>query len=174
MKKIIAVISLVFIGLSGIVIANPSQFQGVTSDNWGSTISSQKYVTAGNATSTVTIISPIGKQNKYDKAWVHFVVTSTTTPPTLTFRVEASDNGTNWFSYYNATSTGGTLIPTTYLYTFASTTWSTYNSNSDKTQVNYSFTIDTPAPYTRVVSYSIIGNPAYSLYLEAYPIREQI
>ena len=173
MKKILAFISLAFLGLSGIVIANPSQFQGVTSDNWGSTISSPKYVTAGNATSTVTIISPIGKQNKYDKAWVHFRVTSTTTPPTLAFRVEGSDNGTDWFSYDNATSTGA-LEPTIYSYVFASTTWSTYNISSDKTQANHSFTIDTPAPYTRVVSYSVIGNPAYTLYLEAYPIREQI
>ena len=171
MKKIIAIISLIVLGVCNISIANPSQFQSRFTDTWGSTITTPKYVTAGKATSTITIISPIASANKYDKAWVHFVVTATSTSPTLNFRIEGSDNGTDWFSYDNATSTGA-LAATVYQYTFASTTWSSYNNNSDKTQINHSFTIDTPAPYTRVVSYSQIGNPAYSLYLEAYPVRE--
>lgn len=173
MKKVYLLIIGILLTVAGIsaVNANPSQFMRGFASNTSSTLAAPTYTLAGKATSTVTIYDQSSAGNKYDKALVHFQVTSTTTPPTVLFRVETSDNNSTWYSYNNATSTGA-LTPTVYSFTYASTSYSSYNNSGDQTKVNGSFMIDINAPYVRLVSYSPIGNPAYNIFIEADVIKE--
>lgn len=173
MKKYIFITIAFALGIAGVAVANPSQFQKYFSDSNGSTLLVPTYTTAGNATSTVTLYSPITPANVYNSATVQFMVKSTTTPPTVYFRVENSYDNSTWFAYDNATSTGA-LAPTVHTFTFASTTYSTYALGDDSTENLGSFKIDVTAPYTRVVAYSRIGNPAYDFFMSIVPTREVV
>jgi hypothetical protein len=174
MKKIYLLIIGTIFTVAGftVVNANPSQFMKSFASSTGSTLASPTYTLAGKATSTVSIYNADSITTKYDKALVRFQVTSTTTPPTVLFRTEISNDGSTWFAYDNATSTLA-LAPTVNSFTFSSTTYSDYNGPSgDSTKNNGSFTVDIDAPYVRVVSYSPIGNPAYNIFIAATPVRE--
>jgi hypothetical protein len=173
MKKAYLLIIGILLTVAGIsaVNSNPSQFGTTFASDTGSTLASPTYTLAQKATSTVTIYNTSSPASKYDKALIEFQVTSTTTPPVVRFALETSINGSTWYSYDDSI-TSGTYASTTFSFTFASTTHSTYNNSGDETKLNGSFTIDIPAPYTRVRAYSIAGNPAYNIFIQAKPIRE--
>jgi len=178
MKKIYPIALMVGILLTVVCIASvnasPATFEKTFYSDTASTIASPTYTLAGKATSTVSVYSPIKSSNKYNEAIVSFQVTSTTTPPSVLFRIETSYDNSNWFAYSTSTGSTSYITPAQYSFTFASTTYTTYSDPSgDSTKNNGSFTVSIPAPYYRIKAFSPVGNPAYNFYIEVKPAREQ-
>lgn len=134
------------------------------------------WITAGTGTTTLTLPTPLslGITTKYDKARVYGEVDATSTAQNsqLSMRVEYSMDGVDWFSETSASSSVATVGLMAQDIKFNIATSTTYNNTGSATRMHFSYIIDTPAAYNRVVFYSAPSGPNLSLWAAIQPIKE--
>lgn len=179
MKKIITIVSLaiasLFVG-AHYASAMASIFMAPTKTATATT--TLAWITAGTGTTTVTLPTPLalGMATKYDKAYVMFeasATSSTASGAIINYRVEHSLDGVDWFSepaYTVANATSTSLASQEFKFNIATST--AYNNNNVTNRVHQSFYFETPTPYNRVVFYVPVGGNNVSLWAAVQPIKE--
>ncbi len=180
MKKYLKIISASAVLIAGIffgvthVSAMASFFLAPTKSATATT--TRAWITAGTGTTTLTLPTPLslGITTKYDKARVYGEVdaTSTAQNSALSMRVEYSMDGIDWFSETSASSSAATvgLMAQDIKFNIATTT--AYSNTGSATRMHFSYVIDTPAAFNRVVFYSAPSGPNLSLWAAIQPIKE--
>lgn len=172
--------------------ANQSEFCGPKRTAGATT--SPSYITAGNATTTLTVQDCSDGSTAIDSAFGVIQVISSTTPPSLVASFEVSRDGLDWYPY-PVEQTGSPIATSTTLITtgvndyrwlnmastspmagngVASTTAGTA-SNVSGARFHLGFKIPaTPYPYLRVNFSVPAGAPAIGLYAELMLKREKL
>lgn len=153
-----------------------------------SATTTQVYITAGTATTTLNAANGDGS-TALESAIVNFQITSSTTPPSLSIRPEVSRDGIDWYPMpqalnLNATTTLMTAGSMDYKWTgMASSTdmagsgtpeATSTVSNLHGARYHGSLILSTPEPYVRVKFYVPAGAPAISLWASIIGKKEQL
>ena len=183
MKKIvIALIVIIGLAVTGFVYANTSLFSQAAKTSTATTTPS--YMTAGAATTTLTFDSwarsgtnqtDQGNTLAIDSAVLLLQQTSTSTPSTLRWTYEFSQDGIDWYAdsidlTTNATTTITVRTFKEYSWVFASST-----PGGVKNPLNRALKmVDVPTPlrFTRAIIYLAPASAAADVYAEIQPKQE--
>ena len=176
---IIAVVVLAF-SLTPRADANQSEF--CRNQLNGSATTTVSYLTAGTGTSTVSATNCSDGSTAIDSALLTWQATSSSTPPSLTARVEVSRDGIDWYPSPATTTPMLSLINEQKWATLASSTdmAGTGGENASTTipafgtRYHGSMTVSTPEPFVRVKLYVPVGAPAIGLSAELMVKREKL
>lgn len=166
----IVIFAVAFLSYS-VAVANPSEF---CSKNTSGATSSPAYMTAGTATTTLTLDNCSDERTAIDTASLLIHFSSSTTPPTLKWRYQFSQDNIDWYEEdvalnSNATTTEAVRTFHEYSWLYASTTPLAGGTSEDALKL---VTVPVPTRYVRAVFYLPAGSSPADVWADFIVKRE--